>query len=48
MPIRFKYIGFGLYSVVKDSFIFRPEAFKMLSDDRYSYNRLFYNVWIKR
>jgi len=46
--LKFKRVFFCFYSVIRDSFIFRPEAFIMLSDDKYYYNRVFKNIWIKR
>ena len=46
--VKFKRTFFCFYSVIRDSFIFRPEAFIMLSDDKYYYTRVFKNIWIKR
>jgi len=46
--VEFKYIGFGIYTLIRNSFIFRPEAFKMLSSKGVSYNRIAFNLWVKR
>ena len=46
--LKFKRVFLCFYSVARDSFIFRPEAFTMLSDEKYYYTRVFKNIWIKR
>lgn len=46
--LKFKRVFFCFYSVIRESFIFRPEAFTMLSDNKNYYTRIFKNVWIKR
>ena len=46
--LKFKRVFLCFYSVIRDSFIFRPEAFTMLDDDKYYYTRVFKNIWIKR
>lgn len=46
--VKFKRIFFCFYYVDRDSFMFRPEAFTVLDDDKFYYTRLFKNIWIKR
>ena len=46
--IIFKHIGFGFYSVVRNSFIFRPEAFIRLSNNEAVYERIAFNIWRRR
>lgn len=46
--LKFKRVFLCFYSVIRDSFIFRPEVFIMLSDEKYYYTRVFKNIWIKR
>lgn len=46
--IEFKHIGLGFYSVVRNSFIFRPEAFIRLSSNGIVYNKIAFNIWRRR
>lgn len=46
--IIFKHIAFGLYRVVRSSFIFRPEAFIRLSNSGGIYHRICFNLWVRR
>lgn len=46
--IKFEYIAFGFYRVIRNSVIFVPEAFILLSSNGISYKRVGFNFWRKR
>ena len=47
--VEFEMIIPGFYRLLTNEYTFNPRCFKMLTDYQgYSYNRLFWNVWVLR